>query len=98
MDCLARARNDEVGGSGRGGGGGTVPATPPSRDVFLLLFVYKKKTLAFLIYPSKGSRIAMVSSRSGEVDSTVTGASTSSSIRRTYFTAAAGSAPQERAP
>ncbi len=41
--------------------------------------------------PAKGSRSVIVSSRSGLVDSSTTGASTSSSIRRTYFTAAAGS-------
>ncbi len=38
-------------------------------------------------YPSNGSFTMIVSSRSGLVDSNVTGASTSSSIRRTYFTA-----------
>ena len=40
----------------------------------------------------------IVSSRSGLVESSVTGASTSSSIRRTYFTACAGRSAQERAP
>lgn len=48
--------------------------------------------------PSNGSRTRIVSSRSGLVERSVTGASTSSSIRRTYFTAAAGSSAQERAP
>ena len=47
---------------------------------------------------SNGSRIRMVSSRSGLVDSSVTGASTSSSMRRTYFTACAGRSAQLRAP
>jgi len=48
--------------------------------------------------PSNGSRTRIVSSRSGLVDSSVTGASTSSSMRRTYFTACAGRSAQERAP
>ena len=42
-------------------------------------------------HPAKGSRIMMVSSRSGLVLSSTIGASTSSSMRRTYFTASAGS-------
>ena len=49
-------------------------------------------------YPSKGSRIRIVSSRSGLVLSKVTGVSTSSSIRRTYLIACAGSSAQDRAP
>ena len=40
----------------------------------------------------------MVSSRSGLVDSSATGQPTSSSIRRTYLIACAGSSAQERAP
>ena len=40
----------------------------------------------------------MVSSRSGLVDSSVTGHSISSSMWRTYFTACAGSSAQLRAP
>ncbi len=40
----------------------------------------------------------MVSSRSGLVESSVTGASTSSSIRFTYLIAWAGSCAQLRAP
>ena len=43
-------------------------------------------TLASHGYPAKGSLRAIVSSRSGEVLSIITGASTSSSMRRTYFT------------
>ena len=45
-----------------------------------------------------GSRIRIVSSRSGLVDSSVTGHSISSSMWRTYFTACAGSSAQLRAP
>ena len=45
-----------------------------------------------------GSRIKMVSSRSGLVDKSVTGHSISSSIVLTYFTACAGSSAQLRAP
>ena len=51
-----------------------------------------------VVQPSNGSRTRIVSSRSGLVDSSVTGASTSSSIRRTYLTACAGRSAQERAP
>ena len=40
----------------------------------------------------------MVSSRSGEVESSATGAAINSSMRRTYLTADAGSSAQERAP
>jgi hypothetical protein len=39
-----------------------------------------------------------VSSRSGEVESSATGAPISSSTRRTYLIACAGSSAQERAP
>jgi putative hydrolase of the HAD superfamily len=49
-------------------------------------------------YPSKGSRIRIVSSRSGLVESRVTGHSTSSSMCFTYLIAWAGSSPQLRAP
>ncbi len=48
--------------------------------------------------PANGSRTRMVSSRSGLVDRIASGASVSSSIQRTYFTAAAGRSDQERAP
>ena len=41
-------------------------------------------------HPANGSFSMIVSSRSGEVLSSTTGASTSSSMRRTYFTASAG--------
>ena len=51
-----------------------------------------------LTTPRTGRAPVMVSSRSGLVESSVTGASTSSSMRRTYFTAAAGSSAQLRAP
>ena len=47
---------------------------------------------------AKGSWTRMVSSRSGLVDSRATGASISSSMRRTYFTAAAGRSLKVRAP
>ena len=40
-------------------------------------------------YPSNGFRTMIVSSRSGLVDTSVIGASTNSSIRRTYFTTCA---------
>ena len=40
----------------------------------------------------------MVSSRSGLVDSSETGLSASSSIRRTYLTACAGRSAHDRAP
>ncbi len=40
----------------------------------------------------------IVSSRSGLVDSSVTGASTNSSMRRTYLIACAGKSAQDRAP
>ena len=46
----------------------------------------------------KGSRTRMVSSRSGLVDRSVTGASISSSMRLTYLTAVAGKSAQLRAP
>ena len=49
-------------------------------------------------YPKNGSCIRMVSSRSGLVESNVTGAPMSSSIYLTYFMAAAGSWFQLRAP
>ena len=49
-------------------------------------------------YFSKGSRIRITSSRSGEVDSKATGLPTSSSRRRTYFTASPGNCVQLRAP
>ena len=45
-----------------------------------------------------GSWTRIVSSRSGLVDSNATGASISSSIRRTYLIACAGRSAQERAP
>jgi hypothetical protein len=45
-----------------------------------------------------GSRTNTVSSRSGLVDSIATGASISSSSRRMYLIAVAGSCAQERAP
>ena len=45
-----------------------------------------------------GSVIRIVSSRSGDVDSSATGQRISSSTRRTYFTALAGNCTQERAP
>ncbi len=48
--------------------------------------------------PSNGSRTRIVSSRSGLVESSVTGASVNSSMRRTYLMAAAGSSAQDRAP
>src|ERR1700680_588573 len=47
---------------------------------------------------SNGSLTRIVSSRSGLVESSVTGHSISSSMWRTYFTACAGSCPQVRAP
>jgi len=47
---------------------------------------------------AKGSRTRIVSSRSGLVESRATGASISSSSRRMYLTAVAGSSAQERAP
>ncbi len=50
------------------------------------------------VQPSKGSRTRIVSSRSGLVESSVTGDSVNSSMRRTYFTAAAGKSAQDRAP
>src|SRR5205823_3500968 len=46
----------------------------------------------------KGSLTRMVSSRSGLVESRATGASISSSMRRTYLMAGAGSSAQLRAP
>ena len=46
----------------------------------------------------KGSRTSTVSSRSGLVDNSATGAPISSSTRRMYFTAAAGRSAQLRAP
>ena len=46
---------------------------------------------------SKGLCIRMVSSRSGLVDSNATGQPINSSMRRTYFTASAGSSAHERA-
>ncbi len=48
-------------------------------------------------YCSNGFCIRIVSSRSGLVDSSVTGQPTSSSIRRTYLIACAGSSAHERA-
>jgi len=47
---------------------------------------------------ANGSCIKMVSSRSGLVDNRVTGAPISSSTRRMYLMAVAGSRPQDRAP
>ena len=47
---------------------------------------------------SNGSRIRMTSSRSGDVLRSATGLPTSSSSRRTYFTASPGSCVQLRAP
>jgi hypothetical protein len=58
----------------------------------------KPLTLLPRAQPSNGSRTRMVSSRSGLVESRVTGASVSSSMRRTYLTAWAGRSAQERAP
>ena len=49
-------------------------------------------------HAAKGSRTITVSSRSGLVESSATGASISSSTRRMYFTASAGSPAQLRAP
>ena len=48
--------------------------------------------------PSKGSCISITSSRSGEVETSAQGLPTSSSRRRTYFTASAGRSFQLRAP
>jgi hypothetical protein len=45
-----------------------------------------------------GSRIRMTSSRSGLVETSATGVSMSSSMRRTYLTASAGSWAHDRAP
>ena len=47
---------------------------------------------------SKGSVTRIVSSRSGEVDSSATGQSINSSILRTYFIALAGKSAQDLAP
>src|SRR5258705_4029946 len=47
---------------------------------------------------TKGSRTRMVSSRSGLVESSATGAPISSSTRRIYLIAVAGSSAHERAP
>ena len=51
-----------------------------------------------LPHPPNGSVTRMVSSRSGLVDSSVTGVRVSSSTRLIYFTALAGSSAQLRAP
>ncbi len=48
--------------------------------------------------PSKGFCTRIVSSRSGLVESSATGAPISSSMRRTYLIACAGRSAQERAP
>src|SRR5262249_151956 len=47
---------------------------------------------------TKGSRTKIVSSRSGLVESSATGAPISSSTRRIYLIAVAGNCAQERAP
>ena len=47
---------------------------------------------------SNGSFMRMVSSRSGLVESSVTGHSINSSMRLTYLIACAGSEPQDRLP
>ncbi|CAA9501669.1 MAG: hypothetical protein AVDCRST_MAG91-1087, partial [uncultured Sphingomonadaceae bacterium] len=49
-------------------------------------------------HPANGSRTRIVSWRSGEVDTSVIGQSISSSTRRIYLIACAGSSPQLRAP
>ena len=54
--------------------------------------------LRALAQSSNGSFIRIVSSRSGLVESSVTGHSISSSMVRTYLTACAGSSVQLRAP
>ncbi len=53
---------------------------------------------AFAAQPSNGFFMRIVSSRSGLVERSVTGAPINSSMRRTYFTASAGRSAQERAP
>src|SRR3546814_13394794 len=55
---------------------------------------YAAEARATAAQSSKGSFIRMVSSRSGEVLSSATGAPISSSTRRTYFTDVAGRSTQ----